>query len=251
MKPAGRDSARAQGPIKTPSVPLHSPGKASPFFSMFDRPIGSSAALAPLAPSLEFKDVPAKPDVLDFEQAVTEFERGMELALGERGTNDDPFADERGVALNFLGNALERLGSRESGTASVSDGGKPHFGLRLFAPPFRPSDLTRGTSGVHDCPLIGWTEGLGKSGQCSLDEPRFEGDPCGFAVRIEFLGHSQRLQGGCDASGVYNYPDDAVRDHFGPAVFRPLQAPQGMHALQRCRLRPPVWRAVAERPRPP
>jgi hypothetical protein len=130
------------------------------------------------------------------------------IATGERGTNDDTFADEPGVALNFLGNALERLGSRESGTAGVSDDGKPHFGLRLFAPPFRPSDLMRGTSGLHDCPLVGCSEGLGKSGQCGLDEPRFKGHPCGLTVRIEFLGHSQRLQGGCDASGVYNAQDD-------------------------------------------
>src|SRR5690242_19381959 len=67
----------------------------------------------------------------------------------------------------------------------------------------------RRTSGLHDCPLIVWTEGLRKSGQCSLDEPRFKGHPCGLAVRIEFLGHSQRLQGACDASGRHNYQDDA------------------------------------------
>jgi hypothetical protein len=78
------------------------------------------------------------------------------------------------------------------GPHGLTDDGKSHFGLRLFAPPFRPSDLMRGTSGAHDCPLIGWTEGLLKSRQCSLDEPRFEGNPCGVAVRIEFLGHSQR-----------------------------------------------------------
>jgi len=39
-----------------------------------------------------------RPDVLDFEQAVTELERAVEVALdviarGERGTNDDAFVD--------------------------------------------------------------------------------------------------------------------------------------------------------------
>jgi hypothetical protein len=50
-------------------------------------------------------------------------------------------ADERGVALNFLSNTLQMLGHVRAGTHGASDGGKLHFALRLFAPPFRPSDL--------------------------------------------------------------------------------------------------------------
>jgi hypothetical protein len=34
IKPAGQDSARAQSPNKTPTVPLHSSAKASPFFGI-------------------------------------------------------------------------------------------------------------------------------------------------------------------------------------------------------------------------
>jgi hypothetical protein len=63
----------------------------------------------------------------------------------------------------------------------------------MFAPPFGPSDLVGHTRGVYDDPLVGGTEGLGKTGQSGLDEPRFEDDPCGLAVTIEFLRHPQRL----------------------------------------------------------
>lgn len=65
---------------------------------------------------------------------------------------------------------------------------------RMFAPPFGPSHLVSCARGLHDDPLIGGTEGLGKTRQCGLDEPRFKGDPCGLSVGIEFPGHSQRLQ---------------------------------------------------------
>jgi hypothetical protein len=68
----------------------------------------------------------------------------------------------------------------------------------------------RSASGIHNRPLVGWTKGLGNSGQCSLDQPRFEHHPCGFAVRIEFLGHPQHLGGAWDTSGCYGHPDDAV-----------------------------------------
>jgi hypothetical protein len=78
----------------------------------------------------------------------------------------------------------------------------------MFAPPFGPLDFARCTSGLHDDPLIGGTEWLGETGQCGLDEPRFEGDPCGLAVGIKFLGHSQRLQCRCDAPGYHNCADD-------------------------------------------
>src|ERR1700680_3167684 len=71
----------------------------------------------------------------------------------------------------------------------------------VFAPPLRPPDLVGGASGFHDGPLIGRTECLGETGQCGLDEPRFEGNPCGLAVGIEFLGHSQRFERRCDAPG--------------------------------------------------
>ena len=36
-----------------------------------------------------------------------------------------------------------------------AEGCGSHFGLRMFAPPLRPSDLVGGTSGFHDGPLIG------------------------------------------------------------------------------------------------
>jgi hypothetical protein len=50
------------------------------------------------------------------------------------------------------------------------------------------------TSGLHDDPLIGGTECVEEAGQRGLDQPRFKGHPCGLAVGIKFLGHSQRLQ---------------------------------------------------------
>jgi hypothetical protein len=66
----------------------------------------------------------------------------------------------------------------------------------------------RGARGPHDDLLIGGIEWLRQTGQCGLDEPRFEDDPCGFAVRIEHLAHSQRLQCRRDAPGSHAFPDD-------------------------------------------
>jgi hypothetical protein len=86
--------------------------------------------------------------------------------------------------------------------------------LRTFAPPYGPSDLVGSTSGLHDDPLIGGAERLGKEGQRGLNEPRFEDHPCGFVVRIEFPGHSQWLQCTRDAPGCDSYQDivfDTVR----------------------------------------
>jgi hypothetical protein len=65
-----------------------------------------------------------------------------------------------------------------------------------------------GTSGRHDGPLIGRTEYLTEAGQRGLDEPRFEAHPCGLAVGIKFLGHSQRAECRCDAPGYHNCADD-------------------------------------------
>ena len=79
---------------------------------------------------------------------------------------------------------------------------------RVFAPPLRPPDPVRCTSGLHDGPLIGGTESPIEAGQRGLDEPRFEGHPCGLAVGIKFPGHSQRHQCRCDAPGCHNYADD-------------------------------------------
>jgi hypothetical protein len=76
------------------------------------------------------------------------------------------------------------------------------FWIRVFAPPLRPPDLVGGTSGRHDGPLIGRTEYLTEAGQRGLDEPRFEAHPCGLAVGIKFLGHSQRLECRCDATTI-------------------------------------------------
>src|SRR5882757_6496221 len=60
-----------------------------------------------------------------------------------------------------------------------------YFELRIFAPPFGPPDLARCTSGLDNNPLFGGTEGLGETGQCRLDEPRFKRHPRGLAVRIK------------------------------------------------------------------
>jgi hypothetical protein len=62
-----------------------------------------------------------------------------------------------------------------------------------------------GTSGLDDKALIDGTEWLGEAGQCGLDEPRFEGDPCSLAIGIEFPGHAQRLERRCDASGRHTH----------------------------------------------
>jgi hypothetical protein len=94
---------------------------------------------------------------------------------------------------------------------------KAHFGLRMFAPPCWPSDLVRGARGLHDDLLIGGIKWLRETGQCGLDEPRFQDDPRGLAVRIEYPGHSQRLQCRCDAAGSYAFPDDVQgADHNLP-----------------------------------
>jgi hypothetical protein len=86
--------------------------------------------------------------------------------------------------------------------------GQAHFGLRMFGPPCGPSDLVRGARGLHDALLIGGIEWLRETDQRGLDEPRFQDDPRGRAVRIEYLGHSQRLQCRRDAPGSYTFPDD-------------------------------------------
>jgi hypothetical protein len=77
----------------------------------------------------------------------------------------------------------------------------------MFAPPFGPPDFMGSASGLHDDPLIGGTEGLGKTGQRGLDEPRFEGHPCSLAVVIEFPGHPQRFKRRCDAPGRHKCAD--------------------------------------------
>jgi len=64
----------------------------------------------------------------------------------------------------------------------------------IFAPPLRPFNLVRCTSGLHDGPLIGRTESPIETGQRGLDEPRFESHPGGLAVGIKLPGHSQRRQ---------------------------------------------------------
>jgi hypothetical protein len=80
----------------------------------------------------------------------------------------------------------------------------------MFGPPFRPPYFVGGTSGIHDGPLIGRTECPGEAGQRGLDKPRFEGHPCSLAVRIEFPGHSQRLQRRCDAPGGHTHQHDGA-----------------------------------------
>jgi hypothetical protein len=82
--------------------------------------------------------------------------------------------------------------------------------LGVLAPPLRPPDLVRCTSGLHDDPLFGRTEWLGELGQRGLDQPRFEDHPCGLAVGIKFIGHSQRYQCICDAPGVNNHAGDGA-----------------------------------------
>ena len=80
--------------------------------------------------------------------------------------------------------------------------------LRMFAPPCWPSDFVRGAGGLHDDLLIGGTEWLRETGESGLDEPWFKDGPRGRAVRIEYPGHSQRLQCRGDASGSHAFPDD-------------------------------------------
>ena len=71
----------------------------------------------------------------------------------------------------------------------------------MFAPPFGPPDFVRSASGLHDDPLFGETGLPVKASQGGFYEPRLEGDPSGLTVGIEFFGHSQRLDRGCDAPG--------------------------------------------------
>jgi hypothetical protein len=101
-----------------------------------------------------------------------------------------------------------RAGGDTAARWRTGDAGEVRFRSGVFAPPLRPPDLVRSTRGLHDGPLIGGTESPTEACQRGLDEPRFEGHPCGLAVGIEFLGDSQRLNRRCGASGVQNCPDD-------------------------------------------
>ncbi len=78
----------------------------------------------------------------------------------------------------------------------------------MFAPPCWPSDLVQGAGVLHDDLLIGGTEWLRETGKRGLDEPWFQDEPRGRAVRIEYPGHSQRLECRGDASGSHAFPDD-------------------------------------------
>ncbi len=99
-----------------------------------------------------------------------------------------------------MGPAWTSVGERDTQT-------RKNFGLRMFAPPCGPSDLVRGTRGLHDDLLIGGIEWLRETGQCRLDEPRFQDEPRGLAERIEYPGHSQRLQCSRDAPGSHALQD--------------------------------------------
>jgi hypothetical protein len=79
-----------------------------------------------------------------------------------------------------------------------SNGVTKLLGSRIFAPPFRPLDFMGRARGVYDCPLFGGTECPIEACQRGFDEPRLKGDPRGLAVKIEFLGHSQRFERRCD-----------------------------------------------------
>jgi hypothetical protein len=65
--------------------------------------------------------------------------------------------------------------------------------LRIFVPPFGPTNLVGRTGGFHDDPLFSGAEFPSEASQGGLNEPWLESHPCSLAVRIEFLGHTQRL----------------------------------------------------------
>jgi hypothetical protein len=77
-----------------------------------------------------------------------------------------------------------------------------------------------GTSGLHDGPLIGGAQCTTEA-ERRLDEPWFEGDPCGLAVGIEFPRHSQWLKCRCDAPGRHNRPDDDADSGLARALTLP------------------------------
>ena len=78
----------------------------------------------------------------------------------------------------------------------------------MFAPPFGPADFMGSASGINDSALFRGTECPTKPCQRGFDEPRFEGDSRSLATGIEFRGHSQRLQCGCDAPGRHTHHYD-------------------------------------------
>jgi len=51
-----------------------------------------------------------------------------------------------------------------------------------------------------------------------LDDPWFEGGPRGFAVRIEFPGHSQRFERRCDAPGRHTHQHDGADPRLARAL---------------------------------
>ena len=65
-------------------------------------------------------------------------------------------------------------------------------------------------SGINDSSLFRRTECPAEAGQCGLDEPRFDGHACNLAVRIEFLGHSQRFERRGDAPGRHTHQHDGA-----------------------------------------
>jgi hypothetical protein len=78
-----------------------------------------------------------------------------------------------------------------------------------------------GTSGLYDNALISGTEWLGETGQCGLDEPRFEDHPCSLAIGIEFPRHSQLLDRRCDASGRHTHQHDGADPRLDCTVALP------------------------------
>jgi hypothetical protein len=100
-------------------------------------------------------------------------------------------------------------------------GGKAHFGLRMFAPPFGPTNFAGCTSGVHDSPLFSRTEFPIEASQGGLNEPWLEGHPCSLAVGIEFPGHSQRLERRCDAPGRHTHMHDGADPGLACALALP------------------------------
>jgi hypothetical protein len=88
----------------------------------------------------------------------------------------------------------------------------------MFAPPFGPPDFMGSASGINDSALFRGTECPAEAGQCGLDKPRFERDPCGLAVRIEFRGHAQRLKRRCDAPGGHTHHHDGADPRLAYAL---------------------------------